>query len=116
MPPLDFTRKKKLPEKGNKSTLTQYTSTSQMAQDALELLDHVGWHDRVHLVGISMGGMISLEMVDADPFRFISLTLTSTTARRNIPTVSLNTLETFETQHSLVGCRLCLIKNRIYLS
>ncbi|CEI94695.1 hypothetical protein RMCBS344292_08900 [Rhizopus microsporus] len=30
-------------------------STSQMAQDALELLDHVGWHDRVHLVGISMG-------------------------------------------------------------
>ncbi|CAO3685723.1 unnamed protein product [Rhizopus microsporus] len=61
-------------------------STSQMAQDALELLDHVGWHDRVHLVGISMGGMISLEMVDADPFRFISLTLTSTTARRNIPT------------------------------
>jgi pimeloyl-ACP methyl ester carboxylesterase len=87
-----------------------------MAQDALELLDHVGWHDRVHLVGISMGGMISLEMVDADPFRFISLTLTSTTARRNIPTVSLNTLETFETQQSLVGCRLCLIKNCIYLS
>ncbi|CDS05723.1 hypothetical protein LRAMOSA08251 [Lichtheimia ramosa] len=61
-------------------------STSQMAQDALILLDHLGWTRRVHLVGISMGGMISLEMVDAAPARFLSLTLTSTTAKRNIPT------------------------------
>lgn len=60
-----------------------------MAQDALILLDHLGWTRRVHLVGISMGGMISLEMVDAAPARFLSLTLTSTTAKRNIPTVSL---------------------------
>lgn len=58
-----------------------------MANDALILLDKVGWTSRVHLVGISMGGMISLEMVDAAPDRFASLTLTSTTARRNIPTV-----------------------------
>lgn len=61
-------------------------STSQMAIDALELLDHFGWKENVHLVGISMGGMISLEMADAEPTRFQSLTLTSTTAKRNIPT------------------------------
>ncbi|CAO0793364.1 unnamed protein product [Mucor circinelloides] len=61
-------------------------STSQMAVDALELLDHFQWKSNVHLVGISMGGMISLEMADAEPTRFQSLTLTSTTARRNLPT------------------------------
>ncbi|KAI7906189.1 Alpha/Beta hydrolase protein [Cokeromyces recurvatus] len=61
-------------------------STSQMAMDALELLDYFNWKERVHLVGISMGGMISLEMADADVTRFQSLTLTSTTARRNLPT------------------------------
>jgi pimeloyl-ACP methyl ester carboxylesterase len=58
-----------------------------MALDALELLDHFDWKEHVHLVGISMGGMISLEMADAEPKRFQSLTLTSTTARRNLPTV-----------------------------
>ncbi|KAI8384649.1 Alpha/Beta hydrolase protein [Radiomyces spectabilis] len=63
-----------------------FYSTSQMALDALELLDYLGWEKRVHLVGISMGGMISLEMVDAAPDRFASLTLTSTAAKRNIPT------------------------------
>lgn len=58
-----------------------------MAQDALILLDKLDWTKHIHLVGISMGGMISLEMVDAAPDRFRSLTLTSTTAKRNIPTV-----------------------------
>ncbi|KAI8984155.1 Alpha/Beta hydrolase protein [Mycotypha africana] len=61
-------------------------STSQMAIDTLELLDYFEWYKNVHLVGISMGGMISLEMADADPYRFKTLTLTSTTARRNLPT------------------------------
>lgn len=62
-----------------------------MAADALELLDHFQWKSNVHLVGISMGGMISLEMADAEPTRFQSLTLTSTTAKRNIPTVRIKT-------------------------
>lgn len=59
-----------------------------MAADTLELLDHFGWNDSVHLVGISMGGMISLELTSAEPARFLSVTLTSTTSKRNIPTVS----------------------------
>lgn len=44
--------------------LLRYT-TSEMAKDTLELLDYVGWtEDRsVHVVGISMGGMIAQELV-----------------------------------------------------
>ncbi|KAJ0396821.1 hypothetical protein P43SY_006598 [Pythium insidiosum] len=38
----------------------RYT-TSQMAQDILGLMDHLNW-DNAHIVGISMGGMIALEM------------------------------------------------------
>jgi pimeloyl-ACP methyl ester carboxylesterase len=59
-----------------------------MADDAIELLDHLEWMQDINLVGISMGGMISLEVADQIPERLASLTLTSTTARRNIPTVS----------------------------
>lgn len=35
-------------------------STSEMARDTLELLDHVGWTAlrSVNVVGVSMGGMI----------------------------------------------------------
>jgi pimeloyl-ACP methyl ester carboxylesterase len=40
-------------------------STSEMAEDVREILDHAGW-DRpreLHVVGISMGGMIAQELV-----------------------------------------------------
>ena len=42
-------------------------STSEMARDTFELLDHLGWigERSVHLIGISMGGMIIQEMVRA---------------------------------------------------
>ncbi|KAF8931532.1 hypothetical protein BGZ47_011794 [Haplosporangium gracile] len=60
-------------------------STSQMAQDALELLDALGWHSDVNVAGISMGGMISLELILAAPKRFSSLVLTSTNAGRSPP-------------------------------
>jgi pimeloyl-ACP methyl ester carboxylesterase len=44
--------------------ILRYT-TSEMARDVIELLEHVGWKDdrSVHVVGISMGGMIAQELV-----------------------------------------------------
>ena len=40
-------------------------STSEMAKDTLEILDHVGWTGKrvLHVVGVSMGGMIAQELV-----------------------------------------------------
>ena len=71
-----------------------------MANDTLELLSHVGWTGRreVHIVGISMGGMIAQQLVRSigdhgyasemfmlidgkallDPKRIASLSLVST--------------------------------------
>jgi pimeloyl-ACP methyl ester carboxylesterase len=55
-----------------------------MAQDVLDLLDHLDWTQprSVHVVGISMGGMISLELAKAAPERIASLSLISTTSGR----------------------------------
>jgi pimeloyl-ACP methyl ester carboxylesterase len=43
--------------------LTLFFRTTRMAHDCLELLDHLGQQDpdwrKFHLVGLSMGGMIS---------------------------------------------------------
>ncbi|KAF9413456.1 hypothetical protein BGZ94_000726 [Podila epigama] len=60
-------------------------STSQMAQDTLELLNALDWTEDVHVAGVSMGGMIALELVLADRKRFSSLILTSTNAGRSPP-------------------------------
>ena len=40
-------------------------STSEMAKDIIELLDHIGWTEQrdLHIIGISMGGMIAQELV-----------------------------------------------------
>ncbi|KAK4985979.1 hypothetical protein LTR66_008011 [Elasticomyces elasticus] len=58
-------------------------STSDMAKDVLEVLEHVGWTaDRsVHVVGISMGGMIAQELALLVPERIASLSLVSTAPR-----------------------------------
>lgn len=68
--------------------LLRYT-TSEMARDAIELLDHVGWTEArsVHVVGISMGGMIAQELGLLIPQRICSLNLISTAPRivRTLP-------------------------------
>lgn len=40
-------------------------STSEMAKDVVEVVDHLGWTGKreLHVVGISMGGMIAQELV-----------------------------------------------------
>jgi len=55
-------------------------TTTKMARDTLALLDYHGWKSNVHIVGLSMGGMISQETVRQDPKRFASMTLLSTIA------------------------------------
>lgn len=62
---------------GNSGTPKGPYSTSGMAEDVIILLDYVGWtakHD-LHIVGISLGGMIALELVPRIPDRVVSLTL-----------------------------------------
>ncbi|KAM0255086.1 hypothetical protein ACHAQJ_006087 [Trichoderma viride] len=62
--------------------LARYT-TSAMAADIIEVLDHVGWTAErdVHVVGVSLGGMIAQEVAYAIPTRLRSLSLISTTAQ-----------------------------------
>ncbi|KAH7353358.1 glycylpeptide N-tetradecanoyltransferase [Plectosphaerella cucumerina] len=75
------------------SPLQRY-STSQMARDVLEVLDHVGWSDTprsLHVCGISLGGMISQELALMVPDLIASLSLLCTAASmettRNLPSV-----------------------------
>ncbi|KAI8629604.1 Alpha/Beta hydrolase protein [Xylariaceae sp. FL1651] len=57
-------------------------STSAMAADLLEVLDHLSWtgERQLHICGISMGGMIAQELAYAVPERIASLSLISTAA------------------------------------
>jgi pimeloyl-ACP methyl ester carboxylesterase len=46
-------------------------STSEMAKDIIEVVDHLGWTGKreLHIIGISMGGMIAQELVCPANFR-----------------------------------------------
>lgn len=57
-------------------------STSEMARDIIEVLDHIGWTAprQVNVAGISLGGMIAQEVACAIPERLASLSLLCTAA------------------------------------
>jgi hypothetical protein len=46
-------------------------STSEMAKDIIEVVDHIGWTGKreLHVIGISMGGMIAQEIVSLSSCR-----------------------------------------------
>lgn len=50
-----------------------------MANDTLALIEHLHWY-QCHVVGVSMGGMIGLELALLAPHKLLSLSLLSTHA------------------------------------
>ncbi|KAI0646898.1 alpha/beta-hydrolase [Trametes meyenii] len=65
---------------GNSSGPRGPYTTSGMADDVITLLDFVGWKDprQVHVVGVSLGGMIAQQLASKVPERVASLTLVVT--------------------------------------
>ena len=56
-----------------------WLSTSSMASDALEVLQHVGF-DSTHIHGVSLGGMVAQELAIRSPQHVRTLVLGSTAA------------------------------------
>ncbi|KAI0361926.1 alpha/beta-hydrolase [Trametes cingulata] len=65
---------------GNSGTPRGPYTTNGMAEDVVALLDYVGWKEprQVHVVGVSLGGMIAQELALKVPERIASLTLVVT--------------------------------------
>ncbi|KAL3670223.1 hypothetical protein V7S43_004536 [Phytophthora oleae] len=75
---------------GSDAPWWRYT-TSRMVLDALALMDYLGW-ESAHVVGLSMGGMISLELATTTPKRVQSLTLMVTTRGKYVENPRANGL------------------------
>lgn len=57
-------------------------TTRMLAEDAVSLLLHLGW-DNVHIIGLSMGGMVAQELACKLGDRVMSLALISTYSKFN---------------------------------
>ncbi|MCA9550583.1 MAG: alpha/beta fold hydrolase [Myxococcales bacterium] len=64
---------------GDSDPVTGRLSMTEMAEDALRVLDDAGF-ERAHLVGVSMGGMVAQELALSMQHRFHTLTLIATHA------------------------------------
>jgi pimeloyl-ACP methyl ester carboxylesterase len=80
---------------GSDKPLLRY-STSEMAHDLIELLDHLGWTAlrSLHVSGVSMGGMIAQELGLLIPDRIATLNLISTAAHIENTTTFVENLRT----------------------
>ncbi|PVU98044.1 hypothetical protein BB561_000162 [Smittium simulii] len=47
---------------GKSTDYNYFYSTSDLAQDSIHLINHLGWKDNINLVGVSLGGMIVQKM------------------------------------------------------
>ncbi|KAF8526844.1 alpha/beta-hydrolase [Hysterangium stoloniferum] len=65
---------------GNSTVPKGPYTTSGMAEDVIVLLDHVGWTEDFHVVGLSLGGMVAQELATRIPKRIVSLSLCVTKA------------------------------------
>jgi pimeloyl-ACP methyl ester carboxylesterase len=90
-------------------------TTQKLAQDAIKLCDHLGWNE-FHVVGISMGGMISLELATMAQHRVVSLSLLCThaggiTSLPILPSAALVTAKATlaNTQEQRIHCAMELL-------
>ena len=64
---------------GQSAPMAGHPTVRDFADDALRVADAVGW-PRMHVVGVSLGGMIAQELTLGHPERVVSLTLIATHA------------------------------------
>ncbi|KAI7825025.1 Alpha/Beta hydrolase protein [Kickxella alabastrina] len=74
---------------GRSTTAPGPYKISQLARDALSVLDHLGWEKNINMVGVSLGGMIAQEMclMRAGVFDSVCFVDTWHSAALAVPTV-----------------------------
>ncbi len=68
-------------------------SVDQMSDDALGLLDHLGWHDPVRVAGHSLGGWIAETLVLDHPERILAASFMGSANRPTAWEVAITTVE-----------------------
>ncbi|KAI9593356.1 Alpha/Beta hydrolase protein [Syncephalis fuscata] len=70
---------------GDSDTPDELYTISEMAKDTVELLNHIGWTSNVHLIGGSMGGVISQELASEFPKYFSTVCFACTFSNPDDP-------------------------------